>query len=160
MVVSNTSPLNYLVQIGAVDLLRDLHGEIHIPRMVIAELLDPAAPQSVREWAGNPPDWLIVHEDVAIAESGLDHLHQGEAAAISWAMRHAATLLLIGDLDGRVAARDAGLTVMGTLGVIDAAAVQGLTSFHQTLAALLVTNFRAAPKLVEALKQRHGGGSP
>jgi predicted nucleic acid-binding protein len=160
MVVSNTSPLNYLVQIGAVDLLWDLRREIHVPRMVITELLDPAAPQAVREWAENLPDWLIVHEDEALVEPGVDHLHRGEAEAISVALRHAATLLLIDDLDGRLAARDAGLTVMGTLGVIDAAAVQGLTSFHQTLAALLATNFRAAPKLVGALLQRHGGGLP
>jgi len=49
---------------------------------------------------------------------------------------------------------------MGTLGVIDAAAMQGITSFHQALAALLATNFRAAPKLVEALRERHGEGLP
>jgi predicted nucleic acid-binding protein len=160
MVVSNTSPLNYLVQIGAVDLLRSLYNEIHVPRMVVTELLDPAAPQAVRDWAGNPPDWLIVDEAEAIAEPGLDHLHQGEAAAISLALRQAAALLLIDDLDGRLAARDAGITVMGTLGVIDAAAVQGRTNFHQTLAALLATNFRAAPKLLDALRQLHGGGTP
>ncbi|TDU73387.1 hypothetical protein EI77_01857 [Prosthecobacter fusiformis] len=67
MVVSNTSPLNYLIQINAVELLHSLHGAIHVLQAVIDELTDPAAPQSVREWAEKRPDWLIVHTDAFLA---------------------------------------------------------------------------------------------
>jgi|GEM_PF-6453229 len=63
--------------------------------------------------------------------------------------------ILIDDLDGRVAAREAGLRVMGTLGFIDAAATRGLSDFAVLLDALLITNFRAPRDLVEALRERH-----
>ncbi len=70
-------------------------------------------------------------------------------------MAEQADLLLIDDLDGRIATRDVGVTVMGSLGVIDAAATSGLADFDELLAALLDTSFRASPKLIDALKRRH-----
>ena len=48
IVVSNTSPLNYLVLIGTVDLLNQLFGTISIPSAVQDELFDPATPNQVR----------------------------------------------------------------------------------------------------------------
>jgi len=155
MVVCNTSPLNYLVQIGASGLLPQVHGEIHVPSLVIAELSDVAAPAIVREWVNFPPDWLIVHPDPIAIPENLSHLHAGEAAAIVLGLEKGAALLLIDDLDGRVAAREAGLRVMGTLGFIDAAATRGLSDFTVLLDALLITNFRAPRDLVEALRERH-----
>ncbi len=64
MVVSNTSPLNYLIQIGAIDLLPGIHQEIHVPVRVVEELRDPAAPDAAKAWAGATPSWLkIDHEE-------------------------------------------------------------------------------------------------
>ena len=83
MVVSDTSPLNYLIQIGLIDLLPRIHAEIHVPLIVIEELSDLGAPERVRRWACDPPRWLrIDREDPAIPES-FGHLHAGEAAAIA-----------------------------------------------------------------------------
>lgn len=56
IVVSNTSPLNYLVLIQAVDVLPQLFGDVVLPSTVAAELLDPAAPARVREWIASPPE--------------------------------------------------------------------------------------------------------
>jgi len=54
MVASNTSPLNYLVQIGAVDLLRELHGAIHVSRMVGAVFHMAALFEELRrQWPQN-----------------------------------------------------------------------------------------------------------
>ena len=155
MVVCNTSPLNYLIQIGAVELLSALYREIHVPRAVLEELRDPAAPSGVRSWADAPPAWLVIHAEAPAVSSQLEHLHRGEAAAISLATATRADLLLMDDLDGRMAAANAGLVVMGTLGVLDAAAMNDFGDFHTLLDSLLKTNFRAPRRLIEALKERH-----
>src|SRR6266511_504851 len=46
-VVSNTTPLNYLVQIGHPDLLFQLFGQVLIPRAVVDELTVEATPDVV-----------------------------------------------------------------------------------------------------------------
>ncbi len=48
MVVSNTSPLNYLILIGQGELLGTLRGELHVPRSALDEPSDPATPEIVR----------------------------------------------------------------------------------------------------------------
>lgn len=50
MVVSNTSPLNYLVLIHQIDLLSALYGRVLIPQSVSEELKAPETPEVVREW--------------------------------------------------------------------------------------------------------------
>jgi len=44
LVVADTSPLNYLVQIGAVEVLRFLYGRVVIPVEVRTELMAADAP--------------------------------------------------------------------------------------------------------------------
>jgi predicted nucleic acid-binding protein len=56
IVVSNTTPLNYLVLIASVDVLPALFGRVCAPTAVIAELLHPRAPSAVRAWAGARPN--------------------------------------------------------------------------------------------------------
>ena len=50
MVVSNTSPINYLVLIGQIDVLPALFGEITIPQAVRDEWTHPDAPAPLRAW--------------------------------------------------------------------------------------------------------------
>ncbi len=50
VVVADTSPLNYLVLIGQIDMLRALYGGVVVPPEVLAELTDRAAPHEVLEW--------------------------------------------------------------------------------------------------------------
>lgn len=163
MVVSNTSPLNYLIQIGAAPLLQQLHAVIHVPRAVVEELGDAAAPPAVRQWIAATPDWLIVHDVAAPVRPEWSHIHRGEAEALLLAIENQARLVIMDDLDGRLAARAAGLVVIGTLGILDAAAMCGHADFREMLKRLKATNFRASTKLVNALLERHpatGAGGP
>ena len=48
IVVSDISPLNYLIVIDAIDLLPQLFADIHAPTRVIQELQRSRAPLSVR----------------------------------------------------------------------------------------------------------------
>jgi predicted nucleic acid-binding protein len=56
IVVSDTSPLNYLVLIGEVDLLPKLFAKVYIPPSVIEELTRLKTPDVVRTWAQSPPN--------------------------------------------------------------------------------------------------------
>ena len=58
IVVSDTSPLNYLVLIGHVEILPTLFGRVLVPPAVMAELQQSGTPEPVRRWAGMPPGWL------------------------------------------------------------------------------------------------------
>jgi predicted nucleic acid-binding protein len=60
VVVADTSPLNYLVLVGAIQILPVLYGSILIPDQVLAELTDPAAPLPVLDWIRTQPQWLEV----------------------------------------------------------------------------------------------------
>lgn len=94
MVVSNTSPISYLVLIGEIDLLPKLFETVTIPIAVRDELLHPDAPELVKAWIAVPPAWLNLHETPQISDEQLDRLHAGEKAAIVLAEQHAAKLLI------------------------------------------------------------------
>ena len=50
IVVSDTSPLNYLVLIGYEDLLHQLYEKVLIPQSVLDELGGKGAPNALRKW--------------------------------------------------------------------------------------------------------------
>ncbi len=120
IIVANTSPLNYLVLIEAIEILPRLFGRVYAPEAVIRELKDPGSPEAVRVWAATLPEWLIVQEPTRLEPiRGLD---PGKSSAIGLTHELGADVLLIDDRDGRQAARDGGLRVAGTLGVLNRAA--------------------------------------
>jgi len=55
LVVADTSPVRYLVQIGEIDLLARLFEEIKLPSIVAEELRHPSAPTAVRDWMQDLP---------------------------------------------------------------------------------------------------------
>ncbi len=60
IIVSNTSPINYLILIEHINLLSKLFKQIIIPQEVYNELSDTAAPLPVQSWIVAPPDWLKI----------------------------------------------------------------------------------------------------
>ena len=81
IVVADTSPLHYLVLIGSVDVLKPLYHSVVVPQAVAGELQHAAAPDSVRSWIAQPPDWCEIHADVR-SDPSLEFLGLGERAAI------------------------------------------------------------------------------
>jgi predicted nucleic acid-binding protein len=59
-VVSNTSPLSYLVSIGHENVLATRFRGVPIPEAARQELCHPRAPAIVRAWAQKPPAWEVV----------------------------------------------------------------------------------------------------
>jgi predicted nucleic acid-binding protein len=125
-VVADTSPLNYLVLIGEVDLLAQLYGEVLVPEVVIAELHDPEAPAAVALWACNLPSWIDVRP-TPVSDERLERLDKGERAAILLAeAQPSPVLLLIDDAEGRAEAERRNIAATGTLGVLRAAGLREL----------------------------------
>ena len=60
IVVSDTSPINYLILIELQDLLPKLFDRILIPDAVHRELQSDAAPDPIKRFLADAPNWLEV----------------------------------------------------------------------------------------------------
>ena len=148
IVVADTSPLNYLIQIQCEYLLPRLYRTVVVPCGVIEELQSPKAPLAVKAWISNIPDWLVIHTLSSPPDPGLDHLGLGEREAIQLAQEQHASLLLIDERKGQSEATRRGLATTGTLGVLLDAGDAGLLDPQQAYRRLVgETTFRTSPTL-------------
>jgi len=149
IVVSDTSPIFYLVEIDVTEVLPALYGNVLIPPAVHDELCHPRSPSY--QWASNPPAWLKV-----AAPQQIDHslnLDLGEQEAIALALEVHADRLLVDEKLGRQAAIQRGLRVAGTLGVLLDAASANLIDFEQAIGRLRETSFYLTDTLIEDLRK-------
>lgn len=161
--LSDTSPLSYLILIGEVEVLSALYGEILIPPAVEKELRSPEGPGPPRKWVQKAPAWLQVEQPPREAPEGLSpeteerlrSLDRGERQAIQLAEATGSGLLIIDERDGRKVAKEAGLRITGTLGVLDEAASDGLVDAREVAEQLRETSFRASSELYQWLVDRH-----
>lgn len=154
MVVSDTSPLNYLVLIDQINLLPQLYGRVLIPESVLEELSAIETPQRVRNWATNLPEWIEVSPSTPVDDVGLTRLHPGERDAISLALSVHADAVLLDERSGRREAENRDLKPIGTLGILVAAHKRGLIDLSATIDALRQTSFHASPKLLASIVDR------
>ncbi len=149
IVISDTSPLNYLILIHAIHVLPILFQQVYAPERVAVELQSTAAPISVRDWISAAPTWLVIRTPMNV-DTTL-RLDRGETEAISLAQELHADHLLIDEWAGRAAAQDRGLHVIGTLGVLVQAAQQNLLDLKEAFDKLRTTTFRADQTLLNEL---------
>ncbi|NEO53738.1 MAG: DUF3368 domain-containing protein [Okeania sp. SIO3B5] len=155
IVVSDTSPICYLLLIKQIQLLPQLYGKVLIPRIVQQELSHERSPIVVKNWIKTPPKWLIIKEVTVPVDKDLEVLNAGEKAAMILAIQQEANLIIIDEALGRKVARSKGLKVTGLLGILDRAAQQNLVDFSQAIAALEKTTFRASSKLIKSLLSQY-----
>ena len=147
IVVADTTPLNYLVLIGEIELLPALYETVLIPLEVHRELQHPKTPVAVRAWAGNLPLWCQMRDLSTLPDAGLCELDAGERDAIQLALETGIDTLLIDEADGRREALRRHLHVAGTVALLEKAAQRGFTDFHAALARLEKTSFRLSAKI-------------
>jgi predicted nucleic acid-binding protein len=152
IVVADSSPLNYLILIGAAGVLEPLYTRVVVPETVSIELKQPRTPAQVRTWIENPPAWLDITLDPP-PDTGLDALDPGERAAIGLAILLKADRLLIDDADGRAEAERRHLQVTGTLGVLAAAHRSGLLDFDIAIELLSNTTFYVSSRLLDTARR-------
>ena len=146
LVVADSSPVHYLVLIEQETLLPALFGEVVVPVQVAEELSHPSAPLVVRDFMVDPPPWLLIQTPHSIER--LPRIDEGEEAAISLARELRADFLLIDDLDGRKEATRLGLSVVGTLGVLELAAKQDRIDLPVVIQELRQTSMRLSDEVV------------
>jgi predicted nucleic acid-binding protein len=151
IVISDTSPINYLCQIGRIDLLPALFGNVAMPIAVRDELAAPAAPIQVRELATNPPPWLEIFAPRA-GDPSLAKLGAGEREAISLAQEIGADLIIMDDLEARRVAESRQLAVIGTIGILKLAAGRRLLDLSQAIESLLAVGFHVSEELIRQLR--------
>jgi predicted nucleic acid-binding protein len=146
VVVSDATPLNYLVLIEAIDLLPRLFSRVLIPPAVEAELRSESAPPEVLRWICEAPCWLDTLRPQRVDPSlGLD---LGETEAISLALELSIKPILIDERKGRRIAAERGLVIVGTLAVLERAAHKGWIDFSEYVKRLRGTTFRFSEELV------------
>jgi hypothetical protein len=121
LVVSDTSPISALMQIGHAELLRDLFGTVYMPSAVNDEL---------SRFHTALPAYIEIREvvDRTRVEALLPRLDRGEAEAIVLAIETQADQLLIDERRGRSIAAQSGLRIIGLIGILLLAKDRGLIS--------------------------------
>lgn len=153
IVVSDTTPLNYLVLINLIDVLPKMFQQVYAPQAVLRELNNPKAPDAVRRWAHAPPSWLKV-VDPSFRIPSTIRLDPGEADAISLAKENHIPDILMDERRGSTIAISEGLNPLPTLAIIEAAAERNLLDLRPTIENLLQTSIRVPREHVIAALER------
>jgi predicted nucleic acid-binding protein len=157
VVVSDTTPLHYLILIGQVSVLEKLYRRVIVPPAVLQELAHPAAPPAVSAWAKSPPAWLTVQAPESIP-ARFDNLDFGERQALALAKEIQADFVLLDDKAARRLAESEALKVKGTLGIVADAAKAGLLDFRATVRALQQTSMHLEAQLAERIITEYENG--
>jgi uncharacterized protein len=151
IVVSDTSIITSLIQIGRVFLLKELHGVVLIPQVVHRELL---------RTHHDIPSFIEVRAvvDKQLVSRLQAELDLGEAEAIALAKETNADLLLIDEKLGRQVALREGIRIAGLMALAVEAKQRGLLDSVRELVRRLETE--AGFRVSAAVKEeafRHAG---
>ena len=131
-VISNTTPLIGLSGLNYLALLQDLYTEVWIPREVEKEFL--ALDETVYQEVLNSAPWIkvvdLTNPHSAAIYQGID---DGEAEVFALAVEHDARLVLLDENKGRKKAKAIGLTVKGTVGILQEAKEEDLIDLIKPL---------------------------
>lgn len=125
-VISNTTPLLYLHQLGCLDFLRQLFQQVFVPQAVVGELRQGEL-KGFDVPSLNALAWVRVEAvsslDLPRVTGGLD---SGERETIALGLAKADPLLVLDDAAARAYAQTLGISLTGTLGVLVKAKQAGL----------------------------------
>lgn len=153
IVVSDAGPLRYLAVLSLAHLLPDYFETVLIPPAVSQDLLHQNSPAPARSLVISPPPWLqraeVRHELVQSKALG-----RGEREAITLALERGGLLVLCDDAEARAFAEHCGLRVVGTLGILKSAALDGKINLAEAIEHLrTTTNFRGTEDLYRRVLQ-------
>ena len=138
IIISDTSCFIILSNIGELNLLYKLYGEI-ITTSTIAE-----------EFGEQLPDWVKIQNvsdklRLQILELQID---KGESSAIALALETPKSILILDDYKARKVAENLGLSFTGTIGIIIKAKLQNIIpSIKPIIEKIKQTNFRISAEI-------------
>lgn len=159
MIVSNASPLIYLVKAGKLSLLCELFGKVHIPKEVKEEPVDRGKDLGETDALiiekGIEDGWIEVHD--AKPKNIPADIEEGEIAALSLAGELDARKVLVDEVSARKAARMMNIEPRGTVYVLLSALKKekiNLDEFLKTLNDLVEKGFRLKEEVyIEAIRR-------
>lgn len=151
IIVSDTSPICYLLLIEKIEILPALYNVVIIPQAVADELSSVYAPSLIQNWIAQPPSWLQIESVTIINDPQLEKLDLGEREAILLAEKLEADLVILDDKSARQIATDRGLNIIGLLGILKDGAKLNLLGLKITFEQLREVGFWVAPNLLKQL---------
>ena len=154
-VVSNTTPLITLGEIGLLDVLRQLYGTLLIPPTVMVEYQRGRSVHPLRPDLQGVP-WITVQSALAdpLVPASLD---AGERDAIALARALHAVRILLDERAARAVAVRLGLTVTGSAGVLLAAKQLGIIALVKPYLDQMVAQGRhIGPTIYEQVLRQAG----
>jgi predicted nucleic acid-binding protein len=149
-VIADTSPLQYLFQVGYFDLLPRLFETVQVPDAVRDELhVGRALGFDVPDPASYP--WISIHSTTPSPALQRFELGAGEHAVLSLALETTEPLILLDDAAARAAANHLGVRTTGTLGTLLLSKERGLLT---EVAPVLANLERRGFRLTDPVKQQ------
>ena|GEM_PF-133765 len=146
-IISDTSCLIALTDIGYLDVLKHLYKEIII------------TPEVATEYKKSLPDWMIIKE--VKNKTKMNEIREskpilgiGESSSIALALEIKDSSLILDDEEARKYALKLGLTIIGTVSVVGNACDRGyIKSYEKACEDLRKVNFRFSKKIQEEVKK-------
>jgi predicted nucleic acid-binding protein len=156
-VICNTSPLQYLHQIGQLSILPALAGSIIVPPSVQVEL-DAGIVKGLDLPTIENLGWVRIQSPIsAKAASLITDLGPGESQVLLLALEIPGSVALLDDAMARRVAIAKGIPIKGTLGLlIDAKRIGHLATVEPSLDRLQGLGFRLAQQTREAVLKLAG----
>ncbi len=155
IIVSDTTPLRYLIEIEEAQILATLYGKIIIPPRVFTELQGQRTPQKVVQWMQQAPVWIEVRQADTSLFTPQRHIQQGEHEAIALVLELSADALLSDDGDAIKEAQRLNLPTVRLFTILESAAENALLDLPATIAKIRQTTFRLPPMtIIDAMLER------
>jgi predicted nucleic acid-binding protein len=156
-VICNTSPLQYLHQIGQLSILPALVGSIVVPPAVLAEL-DAGIAKGLDLPQLENLQWIRIQAPIgAKAASLITDLGPGESQVLMLALEMPGSVALLDDALARRVATAKGIPIKGTLGLLlDAKRAGHLPAVKPSLDRLQELGFRIAQQTRDAVLKLAG----
>lgn len=142
IIVSDTTPLRYLIEIEKVHILENLFGKVIIPEKVAEELQRPKTPQKVKDWMEEHPSWLDVRKADTSLFTPTKKIGEGEREAFALALELRADAVLLDDKGAAVEAARHNILSIPTFTILEQAAARNLIDLPATVDQMRSTTFR------------------
>ncbi|MEO6328423.1 MAG: DUF3368 domain-containing protein [Ginsengibacter sp.] len=149
IIVSDASPIGYLIRIDKLELLEIIYGAIIIPEAVYQEIFR-LENLGYNLSAFKNSKWIKVLKpiDISNIDTYKSILDKGELEALSIAISYNADLVIIDEKLGRFVAKQIGFDITGLVGILIAAKIRGhITSIKKILDSVIALGFRISKNL-------------
>jgi predicted nucleic acid-binding protein len=147
IIISDTSSLIALTNIGELELLKKVYEEVII------------TPDIAEEYGLEIPDWIRIEQIKDIQKFKLLNLEldKGESSGITLALENEASLLIIDEKKGRGIAKKLGIKITGILGMMIRAKEKGvINEVRPLIEKLEKVDFRMSERLKTLILERVG----